>query len=95
MWLSLLCRLHEDWLLYQNSSFPVPAPVLVMNGSLSLEDFRTYVREEMLDKIIPADLILKSPYYIKQCEGFSPKFKAWSNISGIDLIRNKNGEEYG
>ena len=42
------------------------------------------------DKIIPADLILKSPYYIKQCEGFSPKFKAWSNISGIDLIRNKN-----
>ena len=44
------------------------------------------------DKIIPADLILKSPYYIKQCEGFSPKFKAWSNISGIDLIRNKNGE---
>jgi uncharacterized circularly permuted ATP-grasp superfamily protein len=44
------------------------------------------------DKIIPADLIFKSPYYIKQCEGFSPKFKAWSNISGIDLIRNKNGE---
>ena len=44
------------------------------------------------DKIIPADLILKSPYYVKQCEGFSPKFKAWSNISGIDLIRNKNGE---
>ena len=44
------------------------------------------------DKIIPEDIILKSPYYIKQCEGFSPKFKAWSNISGIDLIRNKNGE---
>jgi len=49
-------RLHEDWLLYQNSSFPVPAPVLVMNGSLSLEDFRTYVKEEMLNKIIPANL---------------------------------------
>merc|ERR1712029_1125426 len=47
-------RLHEDWLLYQNSSFPVPAPVLVMNGTLSLEDFKTYVKEEMLEKIIPA-----------------------------------------
>jgi len=54
-------RLHEDWLLYQNSSFPVPAPVLVMNGTLSLEDFKTYVKEEMLEKIIPADL---RPYVI-------------------------------
>ena len=44
------------------------------------------------DKVVPEDIILKSPYYVKQCEGFSPKFKAWSNISGIDLIRNKNGE---
>ena len=44
------------------------------------------------DKIIPDYLIFKSPYYVKQCEGFSPKFKAWSNISGIDVIRNKNGE---
>jgi len=56
-----LNRLHEDWLLYQNSSFPVPAPVLVMNGTLSLEDFKTYVKEEMLEKIIPADL---RPYVI-------------------------------
>ena len=53
--------------------------------------FQTY-KKIFKDKIIPEDIILKSPYYIKQCEGFSPKFKAWSNISGIDLIRNKNGE---
>ena len=44
------------------------------------------------DKVVPEDIILKSPYYVKQCEGFSPKFKAWSNISGIDLIRNRTGE---
>ena len=44
------------------------------------------------DKIIPKDLIFESPFYLKECEGFSPKYKAWSNISGIDLIRNINGE---
>jgi len=49
-------RLHEDWLLHQNSSFPVPAPVLVMNGTLGLDDFKTYVKGEMMQKIIPADL---------------------------------------
>jgi len=54
-------RLHEDWLLYQNSSFPVPAPVVVMNGTLGMEDFKRYVKDEILEKIIPADL---RPYVI-------------------------------
>ena len=44
------------------------------------------------DKVVPKELIFNSPYYLKECEGFSPKYKAWSNISGIDLIRNINGE---
>ena len=44
------------------------------------------------EKLIPEELIFKSPYYLKQCEGFSPKHKAWSNISGVDLIKNKDGE---
>jgi len=44
------------------------------------------------DKVVPKDLIFKSPHYLKECEGFSPKYKSWSNISGIDLIRNINGE---
>ena len=44
------------------------------------------------DGIIPKDLVLKSKYYLKECKNFSPKFKAWSNISGIDLIRNIFGE---
>jgi len=54
-------RLHEDWLLYRNSSFPVPAPVFVMNATLGMEDFKRYVKEEVLGKIIPADL---RPYVI-------------------------------
>ena len=44
------------------------------------------------DKIIPEDIVFKSKNYLKQCEGFSPKRKIWSHISGIDLIRNINGD---
>ena len=32
-----LQRYHEDWLYYKNSSFPVPAPVLVVNAGLPKE----------------------------------------------------------
>ncbi len=44
------------------------------------------------DKVIPKELIFNSPLYLKDCEGFSPKHKAWSNISGIDLIKNIDGD---
>ena len=44
------------------------------------------------DNVIPKEIIFESPYYVKECEGFSPKYKAWSNISGVDLIRNKSGD---
>ena len=44
------------------------------------------------DKVVPKEIIFRSPYYVKECEGFSPKYKAWSNISGVDLIRNKAGD---
>ena len=44
------------------------------------------------DNVIPRELVFNSPYYLKECDGFSPKHKAWSNISGIDLIRNIKGD---
>ena len=44
------------------------------------------------DNVIPKELVYDSPQYLKECDGFSPKHKAWSNISGIDLIRNINGD---
>ena len=44
------------------------------------------------DNIIPKELVFNSQFYLKECDGFSPKYKAWSNISGIDLIRNIHGE---
>lgn len=44
------------------------------------------------DKIIPEDIVFQSTNYLKQCQNFSPKRKIWSHISGIDLIRNIDGE---
>ena len=49
-------------------------------------------RKIFKDNIIPKEIIFNSPYYVKECEGFSPKYKSWANISGVDLIRNKNGD---
>ena len=49
-------------------------------------------RKIFKDNIIPEELVFKSPYYLRECYGFSPKYKAWSNISGVDLIRNIDGE---
>jgi len=53
-------KMHEDWLIHGNSSFPVPAPVLVMNGTLSLEDFKTYIHEN-IGQLIPQNL---QPYIL-------------------------------
>jgi len=43
------------------------------------------------DKVVPENIVFQSKHYLKQCEGFSPKRKVWSHISGIDLIRNIDG----
>ena len=32
--LTTINKLYEDWLIHQNSSFPVPAPVLVIDGNI-------------------------------------------------------------
>ena len=44
------------------------------------------------DNVIPRELVFNSQNYLKQCEGYKPKRKIWSHISGIDLIRDIKGE---
>ena len=39
-------RRHDDWLIHRNSSFPVVAPVVVLNGNLPLTQFLRHVQEE-------------------------------------------------
>ncbi len=46
------------------------------------------------DKIIPAELILKSEFFVKAMEGFRPPHDIYTHISGIDLVRDRNGKFY-
>ncbi len=46
------------------------------------------------DKIIPPELVLKSPYYKKECRGMQPAYGVWSHICGSDLVRDHKGTFY-
>lgn len=44
------------------------------------------------DGIVPAELVLESKNYLKPCQGVSPRYKAWANICGTDLVRDGSGK---
>ncbi|MCH8538571.1 MAG: circularly permuted type 2 ATP-grasp protein [Alkalimonas sp.] len=44
------------------------------------------------DGIVPAELVLESRNYLKPCQGVSPRYKAWANICGTDLVRDGSGK---
>ena len=44
------------------------------------------------DKAVPEDLILTSKTLRRQCQGFSPPQNVWCHITGVDLIRDANGQ---
>lgn len=46
------------------------------------------------DKIIPRELILQSEGYLKQCVDLCPPKNIWIHISGLDLIRDQDGQFY-
>ena len=46
------------------------------------------------DKVIPADLILSSKCYLKECEGLKPPKNIWIHITGTDLVRDTDGVFY-
>jgi uncharacterized circularly permuted ATP-grasp superfamily protein len=46
------------------------------------------------DKIIPRHIIESSSGYLKVCEGITPRKSIWCHISGIDLIRDQDGQFY-
>lgn len=43
---------------------------------------------------MPEDFIYASSGYLAQCEGIAPPSDIYSHISGIDLVKGKNGEWY-
>lgn len=46
------------------------------------------------DNVVPEDFVYRSPGYLAQCEGITPPKKIYSHISGIDLVKGKDGEWY-
>ncbi len=64
-------------------------------NALNLFIHDVYNEQKILkDKIIPKDLILSSPNFLKQCIGLNPPKNIWSHITGTDLIRGADGEFY-
>lgn len=46
------------------------------------------------DKVIPAEVILTSKDYLKQCIGLNPPKGIWCHITGSDIVRGKDGTFY-
>lgn len=54
-----------------------------------------YSKEMILnDGVIPRDIVLSSPGYAPVCMGMRPKNNIWTHISGIDLVRDRDGKFY-
>ena len=61
--------------------------------NLFLKDIYTE-KKIIKDGIVPEDFVYSSSGYMVQCEGFVPPKGVFSHISGIDLVKGKNGEWY-
>ena len=48
----------------------------------------------LADGIVPQDFVYRSPGYMPQCEGILPPGGIYSYISGIDLVKGKDGVWY-
>ena len=46
------------------------------------------------DGVVPEDFVYRSPGYLPQCEGITPAGGIYSHISGIDLVKGKDGVWY-
>ncbi len=46
------------------------------------------------DGVVPEEFVYRSPGYLPQCEGIVPAKGVYSHISGIDLVKGKNGVWY-
>ncbi len=78
----------EDWdLLEKGLSQRITALNMFVND--------IYNEQKILkDRVLPKELILSSPTYLKQCVGFTPPEQVWCHISGSDLIRGGDGQFY-
>ena len=48
----------------------------------------------LADGVVPEEFVYRSPGYLAQCEGILPPGGIYSHISGIDLVKGKDGTWY-
>ena len=48
----------------------------------------------LADGVVPEEFVYRSPGYLAQCEGIVPPGGVYSHISGIDLVKGKDGVWY-
>src|SRR5690242_3287027 len=54
-----------------------------------------YGKQRILDEgVIPRDVVLSSKGFLPQCVGLTPPKGIWCHVSGIDLVRDKDGRFY-
>ena len=46
------------------------------------------------DGVVPKEMVLSAPTYRPQMAGFSPSQQVWCHISGVDLVRDRDGTIY-
>jgi uncharacterized circularly permuted ATP-grasp superfamily protein len=46
------------------------------------------------DGVLPAEIVLASKAYRKQCVGFNPPRGIWCHVTGTDLVRHRDGQIY-
>lgn len=51
-------------------------------------------KQILKDQVVPEEFVYRSPGYLAQCEGIRPAQGIYSHISGIDLVKAKDGQWY-
>ena len=49
-------------------------------------------RAIILDGVVPEDFVFSCPGWLAQCDGITPPRSIYSHISGIDLVRGRDGQ---
>ncbi len=48
----------------------------------------------LAEGLLPAEIVLDSGNYKRQCAGVTPRYGAWAHVCGTDLVRDKDGKFY-
>lgn len=69
--------------------------IIQRNRAINMFIHDIYHEKKILkDKVVPAELIFSSNYYLKEMINVNPPGGIYTHISGTDLIKHKDGEYY-